>query len=365
MTPDQPAPPAKLAIRRTLRLGSGLLAAAAILDLAREAYSGGSWLATPGLGQAYAMVLTAYAATREWEKWTDPKDQTAYHGHYYLLAWITLPLILWLTDITNIAAPAWPANLNTTLGCVLAAYAGSKASSRWRGFTRRAFVKARLQPPAQPEPLTPDRLLTRHTLRIGAMLLGAACLWDAAVEAFSAGAWTYTGHLVSTYSLVLGAYAATREWEKWTDPYDQDAYWGQWFVAAWCLLPVLIWLTMAVGFPNKWPSGLTPALAAVLGVFAGSKASAAWRADKAKKGWGNVPGLPQPAPGDGAALPADPPGPADQVARACRKRGAFTAEQIASDTGLTLRAARGHLGVLVREGYVSNDGNDQLHWIGP
>ena len=66
-------------------------------------------------------------------------------------------------------------------------------------------------------------------------------------------------------------------------------------MAAWCLLPVLIWLTMAVGFPNKWPSGLTPALAAVLGVFAGSKASAAWRADKAKKGWGNVPGIPQPA----------------------------------------------------------------------
>ncbi|MCX5796801.1 MAG: hypothetical protein NTY77_15005 [Elusimicrobia bacterium] len=193
-----------------------------------------------------------------------------------------------------------------------------------------------------PDPSAPPaKLAIRHTLRLGSGLLAVASFLDLAREAYSGGSWLATPGLGQAYAMVLAAYAATREWEKLTDPYDQDAYWGQWFVAAWCLLPVLIWLCMAVGFPNKWPSGLTPALAAVLGVFAGSKASAAWRADKAKKGWGNVPGLPQPAPGDGAALPAEPPGPADQVAAACRKRGTFTAEQIASDTGLTVFMACG------------------------
>jgi hypothetical protein len=136
MAPDQPAPPAKLAIRHTLRFGSGLLACATLLDLAREGFTGGSWRATPGLGQAYAIVLAAYAATREWEKWADPADETAHRGHWFLLAWIALPLLLWLADITNLIATRWPDNLNTTLGYVLAAYAGSKASGRWRRFSR-------------------------------------------------------------------------------------------------------------------------------------------------------------------------------------------------------------------------------------
>jgi hypothetical protein len=56
-----------------------------------------------------------------------------------LLAWCALLVLLWLADITNLAETAWPASLNKTLAYVMAAYVGSKASSRWRGFKLAYF----------------------------------------------------------------------------------------------------------------------------------------------------------------------------------------------------------------------------------
>ncbi len=364
MSPDQPMPPGKLLMRRTLRLGSGLLACATLLDLAREGFSGGSWRAFPGLGQAYGMVLAAYAATREWEKWADPQDEASYGGHWYLLAWIILPVLLWLADITNLVAVSWPDSLNSTLSYVMAAYLGSKASARWRGLTRGTFARARLQAPVQGV-LTTDQLLTRHVLRIGAMLLGAVCLWDAAVEGFSVGEWTFTGGIYASYGLVLGAYSATREWEKWTDPIDQDAYWGNWFVLAWCVLPAVLWLVSAMGAATVWPANMNAALATVLGVFTGCKASGLWRASKVKEGWGKAPGGPDPGPG--LPMPDVPAKPVDKVAAACRKRapGTFTAAQIAADIGMDADMARSYIGQLIGDHLIRKEGKGLYRWIGP
>ncbi|MCX5796171.1 MAG: hypothetical protein NTY77_11800 [Elusimicrobia bacterium] len=340
MSPDQPAP---------------ALACAALLDLAREAFSGGAWRAFPGLGQAYGMVLAAYASTREWEKWADPQDQRSYGGHWYLLAWMLLPALLWLADITNIAAPSWPDSLNSTLAYVMAAYAGSKASARWRGLTRGTFARARSAAPV-PAVLTTDQYLTRHALRLGSMLLGAACLWDASVEGLSGGAWIYTGKLYVSYGLVLSAYCATREWEKWTDPLDQDAYWGNWFVLAWCILPFVIWFAGDLGVATVWPSNMNTALGTVLAVFAGAKASGHWRAGKVKEGWGGAPGAPLPD------VPQDPTG---QFAEACRRLAVFSSGQIAAETGLDVQRALGFIGLLVGKKSVRREGKDRYRWVGP
>jgi predicted ArsR family transcriptional regulator len=68
--------------------------------------------------------------------------------------------------------------------------------------------------------------------------------------------------------------------------------------------------------------------------------------------------------GGGETLPDDAPDPADQVTEACQRRGTFTAEQIAEDTGLTLSAAQGHIGWLVKAGLVQKQGKDVYQWIG-
>jgi hypothetical protein len=181
------------------------------------------------------------------------------------------------------------------------------------------------------------------------MLLGAACLWDAAVEGFSAGEWTHTGSLYPSYALVLGAYAATREWEKWTDPYEQGAYWGNWFVLAWCLLPAALWLAGAMGAATVWPANLNTALASVLGVFTGCKASGLLWANKLKAGWG-LPATP--------TAPSETQEPVDLIAQACRKRGTCTIQQITDGTGVAFFSVRGHIGWLVKSGSVRKQSKD-------
>jgi hypothetical protein len=340
-------------MRKTLRFGSGLLACATLFDLAREGLSGGAGHATAALGQAYGLVLAAYAALRESEKWADPQDQRSYGGHWFLLAWCALPVLLWLADITNHAVTCWPESLNKTLAYVMAAYAGSKASSRWRGFKLGTFARMRLAPaPA----LSTEKLLTRHALRLGSMLLGTVCLCDTAIQGFSAGEWSFNRGLYTSYYVVLGAYAATREWEKWTDPLDQDAYWGQRFVAAWFILPFVLWLAHVFGAWIVWSASLIPTLATVLGVFTGSKASAHLRAGKVKEGWGSDPGAPQTDP------PQDK---TSQFAEACRRLGVFSAGQIAAETRLDEDKALGFIGLLVGKKLVRREGRDRYRWIGP
>jgi hypothetical protein len=283
MSPDQPAAVGKRLLSRTLRLGSGLLGCAVLLALAREGLTGGSRRTATGLCLAYAMVLAAYAATREWEKWADPHDQASYRGHWYLLAWCLLPTALWLADISNLAATRWPDSLNGSLGCVLAVYLGSQASARWRGIKCGTFDRVRPLPP-DCVPLATDRPITRHALRLGAMLLAAVCLCDAGIEGFSAGEWAFTGRIYASYVLVLGAYSAQREWTKWTGPYDPDPHWGRWFVLAWCILPAVLWLAGARGAWTVRPSHLNATLAAVLVIFAACKASGLWRAKRMGEG---------------------------------------------------------------------------------
>jgi hypothetical protein len=197
----------------------------------------------------------------------------------------------------------------------------------------------------------------RGTLRLLSTIAGIACLLDCAWEGLSGGRWhSYTG-IYPAYYMMVGAYAGSREVEKWTDPAAAGAFWGEYFVAGWGVLAVLIWFLNAMNFRVVWPTPLNDTLKYVLGIFVTGKASGHWRSYKVGHGW-----FPGGAPAGGSAQDGDDDA-AQAVIAACQKLKDFAAKDVARETGLSLPVVNGHLGRLVRDGRVRKSGN-RFQWIG-
>ncbi|MDE1977095.1 MAG: hypothetical protein KGI84_07550 [Elusimicrobia bacterium] len=214
-------------------------------------------------------------------------------------------------------------------------------------------------------------------LRWGADLLGAACLLNALAEGLSQGRWhSFTG-IYACYYLVLSAYAALREGEKWSAyrgsrEKPAERLTGEFFVLAWIVLAVLLWAWDALVYPVCWPPDLYLTLKWTLSVFALSKGSAGLRA-AGLLGPGWAPPDPAPAGGQpddsgGGHKPAPAPGPGNGgnapsslIKQALREAGGkpLSAQDIAAQMNLDVGQVRHALGPLVRDKLVEKTPDDR------
>jgi len=221
-------------------------------------------------------------------------------------------------------------------------------------------------------------------VRWGADLLGAVCLANAAAEGLSQGRWHSFTQIYACYYLVLSAYAALREGEKWSAYRGsreklQERLTGEFFVLAWIGLAALLWAWDALIYPVCWPPELYLTLKWTLSVFALSKGSAGLRAaGLIGPGW--APPDPAPAGGgtggeqgggaDDSGGGADAGGgtgtPSALIKQALSQAGGkpLSAQDIAKQTGLELEKVNHALGPMVRDKLVQKTADDRFIWSG-
>ncbi|MHB2025326.1 MAG: hypothetical protein ACYCPQ_01610 [Elusimicrobiota bacterium] len=216
-------------------------------------------------------------------------------------------------------------------------------------------------------------------LRWAADLLGATCFLNAAWEGLSQGAWhSFTG-IYSCYYMVLSAYAALREGEKWTAHEKlEERMTGEIFVCAWAALAAFLWAWDALIYPICWPPDFYLTFKWVLAVFALSKGSAGLRASGLiGSGWAPPDPVFPPSPGGGQGgdpTPSDPPDPQPRDGRGASalvkqtllEAGGrpLSAQDIATKSGLSLGQVNHALGPMVRDKLASKTPDDRFIWIG-
>ena len=265
-------------------------------------------------------------------------------------------------------------------------------------------LPAQLSPPS----LSADQGFHK-VLEWGSQLMGVVCLFDVLTEALSGGTWHSYTDIYRGYQIILGGYAGTREWEKWTAPETDESRWGHWFVGAWVLTFVGLWalsVTNAWSPPPVWPAHLTETFGWVIAFFSGGKMSGHLR----KSGWrplgsstGSVPrprtpagpipdsaqrAYPSPAPRARSTTspavpgayhrPAPPEGEDDSegggthvnpdtlqaVEDAARKLGTFAIAQVSRETGISDSTVDRCVHELIQQGKVEKIVRGKYRWIG-
>ncbi|MHB2026051.1 MAG: hypothetical protein ACYCPQ_05375 [Elusimicrobiota bacterium] len=196
------------------------------------------------------------------------------------------------------------------------------------------------------------------TLRLVAAAFGLACLLDTARQGFSGGTWLPFMGLYKAYYPVLSAYAASREWEKWTSKETRaEEFWGNLFIYAWGALALLLYFSAFFGFAIAWPPTFNGSLSWVFGIYAAGKGSTIIRNWTSSQDPGTG-GAPDPG-GSGSS------GGFEAVRQMCQGLRRCSASELVQRTGLPLDEINGCLGRLVRNGLMEKRKDGLFYWIGP
>jgi hypothetical protein len=225
--PDTPAPQLGKAVT-AIGWAANILAAVCLYDALREGLGAYQYHTAIPLLAVYKGALGIYAAARQAQQWRDPEADIDRGGHYFVLAWLALPLLLNALEVGRLwnPPPIQPGDLSETLNWVLGFYVFGKVSSvvRTRGFKPLGILPRRQLPPEK------EKLVS--VLKLAVDVLGAVCLFDVLREALTPPNLSVID-IHGAYRSALAAYAGTGLWRKWADPDVEEKSSGHWWVAAW------------------------------------------------------------------------------------------------------------------------------------
>jgi hypothetical protein len=253
--PPQAAPPTAPLGKAVTAIGwaANILAAFCLYDALREGLGAYQYHTAIPLLAIYKGVLGIYAAARQAQQWREPEADIDRGGHYFVLAWLALPLLLNALEVGRLwdPPPIQPADLSDALNWVLGFYVFGKVTSvvRTKGFKPLGILPRRQLPPEK------EKLVS--ILKLAVDVLGAVCLFDVLREAITPPNLSVID-IHGAYRSALAAYAGTRAWRLWAhdspstslglsgpgdsrpqaDPEAEQDSGGHWWVAAWLLAAV-------------------------------------------------------------------------------------------------------------------------------
>jgi len=186
---------------------ANILGAFCLYDALREGLGAYQYHTAIPLLSIYKGALGIYAAARQTHQWQDPEADIDRGGHYFVFAWLALPLLLYALEAGRLwdPPPIQPADLSDTLNWILGFYVFGKVSSvvRTKGFKPLGIAAKRELPM--------EKAQVVGVLKLAIDVLGAVCLFDVIREAITPPNMSVID-IHGAYRSALAAYAGTSQW---------------------------------------------------------------------------------------------------------------------------------------------------------